>query len=309
MPHTTVMAHRYSLRPNAKGRKGHQNTDVPDNQVEYTSSSSIDANQEEIVITDGRVDKSVAIDPSPSTSHAPTEARNTPTHPQDLGEQRLEDWRRRGVMSSTDTTTGLGSTMYRVEGPPQSWDDIQTSRQKVEAKRRAEAPRIVQEQQRRIYDASLQLLQKRIEALHQERDVEVERVRRKWERALPRALELGGIVLEEEEEEEEEMMVVEERPVTVKNCRRENSLDYPPTETSSMAGDDDEGEDEDEGEDADADAMVEDEDENSEEEWQSKGSPYSSWSRSGPGMEFAPPLGLVSGQPLRRQQAQLLVIH
>lgn len=138
----------------------------------------------------------------------------------------------------------------------------------MEVKRRSEAPRITREQQRRIYDASLQLLEKCIEALHQERNVEVERVRRKRERALPHALERSEIVLEEEEEEEEEMAVVVERPIIVKSCRSE---DYPPTETSSMAGDDDEGEDKDEGDDADA--MDEDRDENSEEEWQSKGSP------------------------------------
>ncbi|KAH9964404.1 hypothetical protein BJV74DRAFT_954428 [Russula compacta] len=294
------MAPRYSLRPNAKGRKGHQITDAPDSQVEHTSGSSIDANQEDIVITDERVDESVAVLPSPSSSHAPAEAHNSPTPPQDLGEQRLEDWRRRGVMSSTVTKTEVGSTMYRVEGPPRSWNDIQTSRQRVEAKRRAEAPRIAQEQQRRIYDASVQLLEKRIGALHQERDVEVERVRQKWERALPRALERGEIVLEEDEEEEEEVgVVVVERPVTAKNCRREDSLDYPPTETSSMAGDGDK--DEEDGDDA----MNEDED--NEDGWRSQGSPCpSSWSR--PGMEFPPPVGLVTRQPLRRQPAQLLAI-
>ncbi|KAH9985670.1 hypothetical protein BJV74DRAFT_886228 [Russula compacta] len=125
-------------------------------------------------------------------------------------------------MSSINHTTNIGSTTYRVERPPRVWDDVQASRRRMEAKRRAEAPRIAQEQVRLLYDATPQLLEKRIEALLQERDAEVKQ-----------------IVLEEEEE-----VVAVERRVTMKDCRRVGSPGYAPTETSSMAGDEDEDEDE-----------------------------------------------------------------
>ncbi|KAH9989065.1 hypothetical protein BJV74DRAFT_456701 [Russula compacta] len=280
------MAHRYDLRPNAKGRTGRQSTD---DQAEYTSSS--DTNNDRIStgqdIIDEREDESVSVDSSLGRSLAPA-AADTTLSPQDLGEQRLEDWRRRSVMSSKQTTTEMGSTTYRVERPPKLWDDVQASRRRMEAKRRAEAPRIAEEQLRLLYDATPQLLEKRIEALFRERDAEVARVRRKWERARPRAIEWGEIVLEEEE-------VAVERRVTEKD--RVDSPAYAPTETSSTVGDEDGDEDKEvnEGDDDDK-----DEDEDNEEELRSQ-----SWSRSAIGRPLSCP---VTRQPLRRQPAELMVL-
>ncbi|KAH9992515.1 hypothetical protein BJV74DRAFT_987567 [Russula compacta] len=284
------MAHRYDLRPNAKRRRGRQSTD---GQAEYTSSSSTNNGRistgHDIIIDDNQEDKSVPVDSSAGPSHAPAAVDTTSPPLQDLGEQRLEDWRRHSVMSSKNLTTNMGSTTYRVERPPRVWDDVQASRRRMEAKRRAEAPRIAQEQVRLLYDATPQLLEKRIEALLQERDAEVERVRRKWERAWPRAIERGEIVMEEEEE-----VVAVERRVTMKNHCRVGSPGYAPTETSSMASDEEEEEDETEDkevEEGDDDYM--DEDEHNDEEWRSQ-----SWS--GSGIEYS--------MPLRRQPAQLMVL-
>ena len=147
-----------------------------DSQDEYTSSSSTNNDRistSQDIIIDEREDESVAVDSSPDPSHMPAAADTTPLPPQDLGEQRLEDWRRHSVVSSTETTTAMGSTTYRVERPPRLWDDVQASRRRMEEKRRAEAPRIAEEQLRLLYDATPQLLKKRIEALLQEHDAEV----------------------------------------------------------------------------------------------------------------------------------------
>ncbi|KAH9978357.1 hypothetical protein BJV74DRAFT_140157 [Russula compacta] len=276
------MAHRYDLRPNAKGRTGRQSTD---DQAEYTSSSG--TNNDRIStgqdIIDERKDKSVSVDSSLGLSLA-AEAADTTQSPQDLGEQRLEDWRKRSVMSSTKTTTNMGSTTYRVERPPKLWDDVQASRRRMEAKRRAEAPRIAEEQLRLLYDATPQLLEKRMEALLRERDAEVARVRRKWERARPRAIERGEIVLEEEE-------VAVERRITEKD--RVDSPAYAPTETSSTVGDEDK--EVNEGDDDDM-----DEDEDNEEGLRNR-----SWSC----FAIERPLSCpVTRQPLRRQPAQLMVL-
>lgn len=67
-----------------------------------------------------------------------------------------------------------------------------------------------------LCDATPRLLEKRIEALLQEREVEVAWVRQKWERTWPRAIEHGEIVLEEEE-------VAVVRKVMMKNRRRVDS--------------------------------------------------------------------------------------
>ncbi|KAH9980675.1 hypothetical protein BJV74DRAFT_887690 [Russula compacta] len=113
-------SHAFSLRPNAKGYRGHQSADAPDSEVE-PSSSSIGANQEDIVITDEREDESNAGNPSPATSHELMAGHTTPPPPQDLREQRPENLHRRGIMSSQydkhDQSQGGGGNVH-AEAPP-----------------------------------------------------------------------------------------------------------------------------------------------------------------------------------------------
>ena len=208
------MTHRYSLRPNAKGRRGPQGTDeTDDDQVEGTSTStsiSTSLPDEELE------DKSGTVDPRPATPDTPTALHNPPTPTQDPKHQTTADDRQRHsrstvpvpatspvVISAPPTTTTTTTTKYhRIEwgGRPVTWDDIQAARKREEARRVAEAVRIRREQVGRGYREELRALRARIVALRGECEVAVEKARRKWERAW--AVERGEVAVVVGEEKE-----------------------------------------------------------------------------------------------------------
>jgi hypothetical protein len=202
------MSHRYSLRPHAKGRRGHQTADEPEGQVKGTTGQS------------------TGVESRPTTPYPHRAAHNSPMPTQDSE----EDWQR--------------MIRYRVLGQAETSEEIDAARKRVEARRIAEASRIRREQIVRGYEEDLRMLRARIKALRHECEDRVERVQRKWERDW--AIDRGEVVVvvgkdvetrgEEEEEEDkttrtdqedEGDMVVDE--------------DYAPTETSlSLTTDDDE---------------------------------------------------------------------
>ena len=170
-----TMTHGYTLRPNAKGRQRHQSVDDTDDQV-------------------GLDVEAGTVDPRPATPDTPRAAHKSlaPTpHTEDGGHQHS-----RNITTSSSTTT---LTRYRVEGPPETWEEIQAARKRGDAKRFAEAVRIRREQIVRGYDSELGALRARIKALRSECEVQVKRVTRKWERAW--AIERGevGVVVEDGE--------------------------------------------------------------------------------------------------------------
>jgi hypothetical protein len=189
------MSHRYSLRPHAKGRRGHQTTDEPRGQVKGTTSQSNGTNG--ILASEGGhdvlenelEDKPSTFESRPTTPYSSFRAANNTSTPTQDSE---EDWQ--------------CTIRYRVQGPAETLEEIQAARKCAEARCIAEASRIRREQTVRRYEEDLRTLRAQIEALHHECEVQVERVRRKWERDW--AIEWGkvAVVVEEEEgmgEEEE----------------------------------------------------------------------------------------------------------
>jgi hypothetical protein len=201
------MSHRYSLRPHAKGRRGHQTADEPEGQVKGTTGQS------------------TGVGSRPTTPYPYRAAHNTPIPTQDSE----EDWQR--------------TIRYRVLGPAETSEEIEAARKRVEARRIAEASRIRREQIVRGYEEDLRMLRARIKALRHECEVRVERVQRKWERDW--AIDRGEVVVvvgedveprgEEEEEEEEDEITETDREDEGDMAVDE---DYTPTETSLTTGDD-----------------------------------------------------------------------
>ena len=176
--------HKYSLRPNAKGRRGHQSADDPDGQVESTSTStSTSARSEGHDITDELCDA----DPGHAALYTPKAAHNTPVPEQDSEQERTEGDQRRFHGLTAPTTRHVIET----------WEEIEAGRKREEARRCAEAVRIRREQIVRGFEAEIRGLRARIVALRHECEERVARVQRKWERAP--AIEQGEVVMVEED--------------------------------------------------------------------------------------------------------------
>ncbi len=221
------MSHRYSLRPHAKGRRGHQSVDGPEGQVKGTTSKRtgtdgvLASEGGHDMLTDELEDEPGTVESCPTTPYPSRAVHNTlPTQDSE------EDWQR--------------ATRYRVQGPAETSDEIQAARKRVEAGRVAEASRIRREQIVRGYEEDLRALRARIEALRRECEVRVEKMQRKWER--DGVIERGevAVVVEEEEETGEE----EEEDEAIDSYREDADgnmavdEDYAPTETSLTTDDD-----------------------------------------------------------------------
>jgi hypothetical protein len=159
------MTHGYSLRSSAKGRQRHQSTgETDDQQVEGTSTSTSTSNK-------------------PKAAHiATSSAISTPT--------------------TTAAAKTAKTTTYRVQRGGRPRETLEAARERVEAKRIAEAVRIRREQIVRGYDEELRALHARIEALRLECEERVEKVRRKWARVWE--MERDEVAGEDEEEGEGE---------------------------------------------------------------------------------------------------------
>jgi hypothetical protein len=223
------MSHRYSLRPHARGRRGHQSADESEGQVKGTTSKStgtdgiLASEGGHNVLTDKLEDEPGTVESRPTTPCPSRQAHTTPAPTKDPEEE--DRWR---------------TTRYRVQGPAETLEEIQEARKRVEARCIAEASRIRREQIVRGYEEDLRALRARIEALRRECEVRVEKTRRQWERDW--AIERGevAVVVEEEEETGEE-----EEEEKVMNTNREDAdvdmavdEDYAPTDTSLTTDDD-----------------------------------------------------------------------
>jgi len=246
------MTHGYSLRPNTKGRRKHQSIDKTDDQVEGTATSTSTSTTSTSergheTPTDKLVEaESGTVDPRPITPDTPrAAAHNSPT--QDSAKQ--DDWQqrhsRRSIFTSSAVITGATTattTRYRVNGPPQTWEDIQAARKREEARRVVEAKRIRREQIVRGYEEEIRSLRARVVALRQECEVKVEKVRRKWERDW--AIEQGEVAVVVEDGEEEGMLVGPDEEENWEDANLNSKMktgdnDYVPTETSSVTTDND----------------------------------------------------------------------
>jgi exonuclease VII large subunit len=176
--------HKYSLRPNAKGRKGHQSADDPDGQVESTSTST-SACSEGHDITDELCDA----DPGHAALYTPKAAHNTPVPEQDSAQERTKGDQRRFHGLTAPTTRHVIET----------WEEIEAWRKREEARRCAEAVRIRREQIVRGFEAEIRGLRARIVALRHECEERVARVQRKWERA--RAIKRDEVAMVEDDGE------------------------------------------------------------------------------------------------------------
>ena len=221
------MSHRYSLRPNVRGRRGHQSANEPEGQVEGTSQSTstdgiLASRGGHDILTDELENELGTVVSRPTTMYPSRAAHNTPARTQDSE----EDW--------------LRKTRYRVQGPAETSEEIQAARKRVEVRRIAEAGRIQRVQVMRGYEEDLRALRARIEALRRECEDRVEKVRKKWEQDW--AIERGEmvVVIEEEdetgEEEEEDEMVIQYREDADGDMGVDE--DYAPTETSLTTDDD-----------------------------------------------------------------------
>ena len=156
------MVYGYSLRPNARGRQGHQSADETDGQVDGTSTSN--------------------------TSEGGYRAAHDPPAPHSIVTPHI---------ISTPTTT-----RYQVRGPRETPEMIQKARQRELARCIAASDRIQREQIVRGYEEGLRALRARIVALRLEREAEVRKLRRKRERAwaaIERGEVAAAVVVEEDD--------------------------------------------------------------------------------------------------------------
>jgi hypothetical protein len=173
------MTHGYSLRSNAKGRRGHKSTNETDlDQVEGTSisistGSSSTRERRRKTLTDELEGASGIVDPPNSdTPNSPAATQDAKRHPT------------------------LTSSVIRVadHGRPEvAWEDIQAARRREEARGFAEAVRIRREQIVRGYEAELRDLRARIVDLRRECEDRVERRRKR--RELEWAFERGEVAV------------------------------------------------------------------------------------------------------------------
>jgi len=224
------MTHGYSLRPKAKGRKS---TDVPEDVRNGTNGTC----QGNAGITDESEGGSAAADDGHANSHNLPSSLNPPTLRPDYGERRLEAWRQRGITTFSKTIVNGAPTTYRVEGPPQTLDDIQEGRRRAEARHRIEALRIQRKQLEQQYRQDLCGLHDRIAVLRHECEEEIAVLRWGWRRARAIDSERGEAVEAEEGEEEGEQEG--EMDCDVEDQRSEVASNCVPTEAWSMADNDD----------------------------------------------------------------------
>ena len=136
------MSHRYSLRPHAKGRRGHQSVDGPEGQVKGTTSKStstdgiLASEGGHDTLTDKLEDEPGTIESRPTTPRPSRAAHNTPAT-----QDPEEDWQR--------------TIRYRVQGPAETSEEIKATCKHVEARRIAEAGRIRRQQIVRGYQEDL----------------------------------------------------------------------------------------------------------------------------------------------------------
>ena len=157
------MVHGYSLRTNAKGRRRPQSTDETNEQVEGTSTST-------------STNTSI-VDPHSATLDTPSSAAHNPP----------------GRIVTSSAISTITTTKYQVERQFENWEEIQAARKREQARSTAEAARIRREQIRLGYERELHALRARIVALHQECEVKVEKARKKWKRKW--AIERGEIAV------------------------------------------------------------------------------------------------------------------
>ena len=203
--------HAYSLRPNAKGRRGRQSTGDPDGRVEDSSAStSTSISACSTGEGHGLTDESAANDPGLATLDMPDAVHNGPD-PAQVSErqQRTQgDQQQSHVLTASSAVRNVtyhhyhhrtdmgGSTTRQLT---ESWEEIQAGRQREEARRCAEAVRIRREQIVRGFEQEIRGLRERIVALRDECEEQVAREQRKWERA--REIERGEVVIIEEDGE------------------------------------------------------------------------------------------------------------
>ena len=107
----TTTTHVYSLRPNAKGRRGHQSTSDPDRQVEGSSAStSTSISASSTGEGHGLTDESSANDPGLATLHVPNAAHNTPGPAQDSERQQRTQEDQRQSHGPMPTSTVSNAT-------------------------------------------------------------------------------------------------------------------------------------------------------------------------------------------------------
>ena len=133
---------RYSMRPNAKGRRGHQSADDPDGQMGGSCGTTTSA------CSTGKDDSGSAI------PYTPKAAPNTLDPAHDSERQRTEEDQRRshgGITAVSKTThhhrhhrtdMGVSTARHLTE----TSEEVQAGRQREEARRCAEAVRIRREQ-------------------------------------------------------------------------------------------------------------------------------------------------------------------
>jgi hypothetical protein len=219
------MTHGYSLRSNAKGRRGHQSTDDPDGQVEgprYNASASTCS-------TSKGHDKSGAAAEGSATPHPPRAAAHNTRVPAQHSEHNIMSSSTTTPHHHTDKPGGPATTRYhrvRLEGnnnnPLETWDEIQAGRKREEVRRLAEAVRIRREQVVRGFEEEMRALRARIGALREECEVRVARVRREWERRRGR----GEVVVVDSDSDSD----LDPDPDEGSEMEVENN--YAPTETS-----------------------------------------------------------------------------
>ena len=220
------MTHGYSLRPKAKGRKS---TDVPEDVLSACTNSTGQGNAG---ITGEPEGGSVLAGDGPSTSHGLSSSLNSQNTRPDYGERRLEAWRQRGLTTFSTTIVNREPTTYRVEGPPQTLEDIQEGRRRAEARHHIEALRIQRNQLEQQYRQDLCGLHDRIAVLRNECEGEIARVRWGWRPA--RAAERGE---EDEQEGEMDCDVEGKRTEGASNCVPTEACQWP---TGTVTADNDE---------------------------------------------------------------------
>jgi hypothetical protein len=175
------MTQRYSLRLNTKSRRRPRNTEEADDQVGSTTTSTSASTSS----TGGEGHKPLADEMEAVSDSGTVDPRPTTPTPTPVASSSAIN------ISASATTTIPG---YRIlKGAPETWEEIQASRKRVEARCITEAKRIQREQIVRGFEAELHELGTRILALRHECDVQVEKVRRRWERDW--AIERGKVAV------------------------------------------------------------------------------------------------------------------
>ena len=202
--------HAYSLRPNAKGRRGRQSAGDPDGQVEGSSAStSTSISAFSTGEGHGLADEPGANDPGLATLRMPNAAHSSPAPAQDSERQQRIQEDQRQSHGPTSTSTANNATYHRRQHRPdmgrsanrqltESWEEIQAGRQREEARRCAEAVRIRREQIVRGFEQEIRGLRARIVALREECEEQVARAERKWGRE--REIERGEVAMVEDGE-------------------------------------------------------------------------------------------------------------